>query len=258
MTNTTLTSLQELQKLDDRIQELEEAMAAFEPRLAEIEEPALALESELEKLETRLAQMETDARRLERAADDKRARAVRLDERLEKVQNLREEAAVSTELDLIKRAIEADEQEALQLLDQIRRSELQAQELRTGVEETRSEVEPAREALAREQDEIEEELARIRARRDELLQDVQGKERKVYEAFHEKGRSVVVSPLLDDGACGNCFSVIPLQTQNEIRTGSEMVRCEACGVILSASLEATGLGAEETEDSGDAGEDEGE
>jgi predicted nucleic acid-binding Zn-ribbon protein len=36
-----------------------------------------------------------------------------------------------------------------------------------------------------------------------------------------------------DGACGNCFSVIPLQLQNEVRRGGAMVRCEACGVILT-------------------------
>lgn len=239
-----MASLQEVQKLDERIQEVEEAIRAFEPRLAEIEEPALALEAELTKVEERLSQMEADTRRLERAADDKRARSERLDERLQQVKNLREEAAVRTELDLVRRAIEADEQEALQLLDQIRRSELQVEELKEKTETARSDVEPTREALQEERSELEGELAELKLRRDALLDAVSGQERKVYEAFHEKGRSVVVSPLLDDGACGNCFSLIPLQIQNEIRNGEGLVRCEVCGVILSDELDT----AEEAED----------
>ena len=45
---------------------------------------------------------------------------------------------------------------------------------------------------------------------------------------------MVVVSLLEDGACGHCFGMVPLQIQNEIRGGAEMLRCEECGVILTA------------------------
>ena len=46
-------------------------------------------------------------------------------------------------------------------------------------------------------------------------------------------RDVAVSEITQDGACGNCFCVIPLQVQNEIRSSLNLIRCEACGVILT-------------------------
>ena len=47
-------------------------------------------------------------------------------------------------------------------------------------------------------------------------------------------RRVAVADLSEDGACTNCYGVVPLQVQNEIRHGTALIRCEACGVILSA------------------------
>ncbi len=237
MTKTTMGALREIQKLDDRIRELEVRVAAFEPQLAEVEEPALVAESELAKAEERLEQMEADARRLERSADDKRARAAKLDDRLSKVSNLREEAAVRSELDLTRKAIEGDEQEALQIIDRIRRTEVAVEEMRTTAEEAREAVEPRQRELLADQAELTDRLALLRGRRDTLLEDVGPSETKVYESFHESGRSVVVASLLEDGACGHCFGLIPLQLQNEIRRGSDMYRCEACGVILTTEPE---------------------
>ncbi len=237
MTYTAMGALRELQKLDERIREIQTRIAAFDPELAEVEEPALTAESELAQAEGRLNQMEVDARRLERAADDKRARAAKLEERLNKVSNLREEAAVRSELDLTKKALEGDEQEALQILDRIRRTEVAVEEMRSRAEVAREEVEPRQRELLAEREELHDRLEALRGRRSSILQGVGPRETKVYESFHESGRSVVVASLLEDGACGHCFGMIPLQLQNEIRRGVGMHRCEACGVILTTEPE---------------------
>ena len=237
MTNSSMAALQEVQRLDRRIRELESAFQAFEPRLAEAEAPALELESELGGVQQRLAQMQADLRRLERSGEDKDVRMKKLEERLTRVQNLREEAAVQTELSLIRRAREADDQESFQLMDQIQRAEIVVEELERRTAEARAEVGPNRQALLDERSGIDQELAELRARRDVALEGVGRAERRVYDAFHASGRPVVVARLLDDGACGNCYSVVPLQIQQEIRAGTGLIRCEACGVILSAEIE---------------------
>ena len=237
MTNTMIGSLREVQKLDERIREINGALGAFDDRLAEVEEPALALESELSQLTERLAQMNADARRLERSADDRRARAEKMDQRLSRVSNLREEAAVQTELDLIRRAIEGDEHEALQLIDQIRRSEEAAEELETSATAARVELETRQEALIVQRETYSVRREVFQQRRGEILEHVADPERRVYEAFHQFGRPVVVAALLDDGACGHCFGVIPLQLQNEIRRNERLIRCENCGVILTTEPE---------------------
>lgn len=237
MTNLTMDALREVQELDDRIRELEREISAFDPQLAEVEEPALKLEAEVDQVRERLDQMQADARRLERAAEEKRARAAGMDERLTRVSNLREEAAVRTELDLMKRALEADEKEALQLMEQISRAEIALEELERRAEEARTEVEPRQAGLLEERQELRDQAEELRKRREEALSSVGSRERRVYDAFRSSGRTVVVASLTPDGACGNCFGMIPLQLQNEIRRGDDLIRCENCGVIVTPASE---------------------
>jgi hypothetical protein len=59
-------------------------------------------------------------------------------------------------------------------------------------------------------------------------------ELKVYDAIRSGGRSIAVSPLTADGACGHCFGMVPLQLRNEIAHSESLIRCESCGVILTA------------------------
>lgn len=233
MAEDTQVTLKELQTLDEEIDRVQARISDFDPLLAEVEEPALVLEEEAKATRDRLQQMKQDERRLEHSADDKRERLKKMQDRLNSVQNVREEAAVRAETDLLRRALETDEQEALALLDQIRRSEDLLEELDGKVSEAREEVEPRREELLSERGAFEKELEGLRQRRESFIEQIAEPERKVYESFRSGGRKVVVATLTDDGACGHCYGLVPLQKQNEIRHDTQMIRCEACGVILA-------------------------
>jgi predicted nucleic acid-binding Zn-ribbon protein len=230
----TSGTLKELQDLDMDLERIRTRIGEFEPLLAEVEEPALALDQEVTTLQGRLHDMKVDERRLERTADDRRARLKMLKDRLRAVRNLREEAAVQAEMDLLQRALEGEEQEALTLLDQIRKLEDRLRDLEAALEAARTEVEPKRAALLAEQKQAQEELARLESRRTSYAKRVPGRDLKSYERIRGGGRSVAVATLTPDGACGHCFGMIPLQVQNEIRSGRTLVPCEFCGVLLSA------------------------
>jgi predicted nucleic acid-binding Zn-ribbon protein len=227
-------TLKELQDLDMDLEKIRARIGEFEPLLAEVEGPALALDQEVTTLQGRLQEMKVDERRLERTADDRRARLKMLRDRLKSVRNLREEAAVQAEMDLLQRALEGEEQEALTLLDQIRKLEDRLRELETALNAARAEVEPRRNALLEEEKQAREELARLETRRASYAARVPGRDLRSYERIRGGGRSVAVATLTEDGACGHCFGMIPLQVQNEIRSGRTLVPCEFCGVLLSA------------------------
>jgi predicted nucleic acid-binding Zn-ribbon protein len=230
-------SLKELQDLDLVLETLQARIAEFQPLLAEVEEPALALEKEVTTLQGRLQEITVEERRLERSADDRRARSKTIRERLKSVRNLREEAAVQAEMDLVQRALESEEKEALTLLDQIRKLEDRLKEGEDALHVARAEVEPRRVQLLEEQRQAQDELARLKDKRDSYAVRVPGKELKTYERIRGGGRSVAVATLTPDGACGHCFGMIPLQVQNEIRSGRALVPCEFCGVLLGVGEE---------------------
>jgi hypothetical protein len=226
-------TLRELQEIDRKIAQGEDKLRAFDPKLAEVDEPALQLEQEVNTTRARLREMKVDERRIERAADEKRQRVKKLQERLGQIRNVREEAAVSVEIDLVRRSLDGEEQEALTLIDQIRRLEVRLSEQEKALEQARAELEPRRQELLAARAEAERELAQLKEQRQTSASGLQPKQLRVYEGIRGGGRRQAVSELTPDGACGNCFSVIPLQLQNEVRRGGAMVRCEACGVILT-------------------------
>jgi predicted nucleic acid-binding Zn-ribbon protein len=183
--------------------------------------------------------MKVEERRLEHSADDRRARWKRLEERLKSVRNLREEAAVRAEMDLLRMALDGDEQEALTLLDQIRRMEDRLQEEEAALQEALSEVEPRRLQLLEEKESAIQEYAVLKEERETYAAQVPPRERENYERIRGGGRAVAVATITPDGACGHCYGMIPLQVQNEVRKGAVGLACEYCGVLLSVGDELT-------------------
>ncbi|MBM4184694.1 MAG: hypothetical protein FJ207_10870 [Gemmatimonadetes bacterium] len=234
MTEQRGTDLKQLQKLDMRIAAARQRIADFDPRLAESEEPALRLESELGTTRTRLQELKLEERRIELSAEEKRTRRKKLDERLGSVRNLREEAAVTAELEMVKRALQNDEQEMLALIDQLRKMDERFAELEASYKEASERVGPRRDTLLAERAEAQNELEALRAERARFVGSMNTAELKIYDAIRAGGRQVAVADLTEDGACGHCFGMIPLQLRNEIRHGRGLNRCEACGVILTA------------------------
>lgn len=235
MTQQTRTGLKELQRLDMRIHDARQRIRDFDPQFEEVEEPALVLESELETSRNRLKEMKVEERRLEREVQEKRQRVKKLDERLGGVRNLREEAAVSAELEMVKRGLQNDEQEAMKLIDQVRKGEERVSELEAAFAEASELVEPKRKELLAEREEAQKDLDLLEKKRESFAAGLDDEELRIYEAIRGKGQRAAVAELTDDGACGNCFGMVPLQHQNEIRHGDTLIRCEACGVILAAT-----------------------
>lgn len=270
MTQQTRTGLKELQRLDMRIHTARERIRDFDPQFEEVEEPVLVLESELGTSRNRLKEMQAEERRLERSTEEKRERVKKLDERLGGVRNLREEAAVSAELEMVRRALQNDEQEAMTLIDQVRKGEERVSELEAAFAEASELVEPKKKALLAEREEAKKDLDLLEKRRESFAAELEREELRIYDAIRGKGQRAAVAELTEDGACGNCFGIVPPQHQNEIRHGDTLIRCEACGVILAApdpeaaakeeaaaaaAADAANAGSEE-EGSADAGSDE--
>jgi len=234
MTEQTRTALKELQALDNRIEEAHQRIRDFDPQFAEVEEPALVLESEATNTRKRLQEMKLEERKLETSSEEKRARVKRLEERLGSVRNLREEAAVSAELDMVKRALQSDEQEAYTLIDQIRKLDERLAELEAALEEARALVEPRVKGLIDQRDEAKSDLQGLENERSRFVEEMDPAEVRLYDGIRAGGRRRAVAELTADGACSHCYGMVPLQVQNEVRHGTALIRCESCGVILAA------------------------
>jgi uncharacterized protein len=221
-----------LQELDQEIARAEKQIQEFDPQLQAIDEPVTTLENEIETLRVRLEETRTEARRLERGAEQKRDRLRTYEERIGRVRNAREDAAVRTELDLVRRATEADETEALEKMEQARRTDLKLDDMLKQLEKVRAEVAPRREELLRTRDEAGSGLAVLREKRDNHAVRIDAASLRLYERVRAGRTKRALAPLSVEGACGSCYNVLPIQQQSEVRREGALVRCEACGVIL--------------------------
>jgi len=230
----TYQALLDLQELDRQVAEAKAKVREFEPELEELEAPLEELEQQVAAVRTRLDEMKAEERRLERSADDKRAKLEKYETRLERVRSQREEAAARTEIDLISKAVDADEDDALSLIDQIRRAELKLDELEGQLKELHEETVPKRDELMAGRNDAAEQLDVLADKRENRLIRLDSTAARLYERIRGGKTDVALAMLTKDGACGHCFSVIPLQEQNVIRRREALHRCEACGVILFA------------------------
>ncbi|CAN5639477.1 hypothetical protein BH23GEM10_BH23GEM10_14380 [soil metagenome] len=221
-----------LQDIDDEIATATRRVKAYAPQLETLLAPATAAERELTSTTTRLDEMRTEFERLQKNAEQKEVKQESYYGRLEKARTKDDESMLHMELDLVRGALEADRDDLKRISDQITRTDLKVDEL----ERT---LAAAREAVAEEQATVEAERDAAQAELDLLLEKRENhavrldqKDRRLYERVRGQYSRRVVSPMTEEGACGNCFNILPLQEQAEVRRGESLHRCEGCGVIL--------------------------
>lgn len=228
------SALLTLQELDLEIEQTQAKLQEFEPRLAALEQPVSDLERAIAETDERLQGMRKDAARLEKGAEQKRERLRTYEERLLRVRSVREESAARTEIDLVRRATEADEVEAIEMMEQATRTDLKLDDLQRQLDQARAGIDPQKQALLQEREELADAIKVLRDRRENHAVRIDRAALRLYERVRSGRSRVALAPLTPEGACGACFNVLPIQEQSEVRSGVALKRCEACGVILYA------------------------
>jgi predicted nucleic acid-binding Zn-ribbon protein len=221
-----------LQETDEQIASAQARIEEFAPQLEELEAPVTQATRELEATRAKLDELRTELHRLEKNATQKRQRLETQEEKLMKVRNAREEAAARAELDLVRRALNADLADLKQLSEQATRTDLKVDDVQRQVDRVTAEIAARRAELMAARGEVETELAQLQQRRENQAVRLDQPSRRLYERVRGGRSRTVLAPLTDEGACGNCFSVLPVQEQTLVRRGEMLHRCEGCGVIL--------------------------
>lgn len=228
------SGLLELQTMDSRIREAQGRADAYVPQLEEIAAAAERVAEAADETSRRVRDLQVEERRRRLAAEKKAGRVRLLEERLKQVRTLREEAAVQAELAVLRRAVEQEEMEVIQLLDQISRLDERLRDQREEIEGAESAADPRRDELLAEQAMAAAQVERLNVVRDEMRAEIDPRLLRAYDHLARGGSRKAVARMTEDGACGSCYSVIPLQIQNEVRTHAPLVRCEACGLLVAA------------------------
>ena len=226
-----LVQLLELQAKDGAVDEVDRLLAELAAEQGVLD---AALAKAREGLEAaRRAAADGSRRRdeLESKIESYRVLQERRRLRLEHVRNPKEASTLMAELDLARSVMAKEESDWVRSAETVTDLERRVAEEERGVENFEEGQAPARQALAERRAGLEARRQAVLADREATAGRMDKQLRTRYERLRRSRKADVVVPLLN-GGCGACHTAVPLNRRSQIRSGSVVDGCEACGAIL--------------------------
>jgi uncharacterized protein len=231
-----LEALLSLQTTDVRISDLERQLEALLPRLRDLER------RRREKADA-VARAENDVQVEERRRSDLERRIAQhrqLEERnvgqLDRVHNVKEAGAATTQLDVTRRIIAEDEQDIRATNERIAALQGTADELKLELLQLDEEIQAAQAEVAERRAALESDLDAARTERSGKAEKVSRAMLGKYDRIRGK-RANALYPIRGQ-SCGHCDTAIPLHRRSQMQRSGGIEVCEACGVLLYMGSES--------------------
>ena len=225
-----LKLLEELQRHDAELIELESLCKALPERVQKVEAAIAALDQLLSEKRLELADTETFRKSQEQDKKDAAEQLSRAKAKSSQVRNLKEGNAASRELETTRRQLEQREEEIAKLSQAISEQQGKIAEHEVRVGEQRKELAAEQERVAQRIAEMQSKLQAAKVHRDELASKLRPDFLKKYSTIRMRRGLAVVA--VRDGTCRGCNMRIPPQLYNIIQRGATLEICPNCNRII--------------------------
>lgn len=222
--------LEELQKHDAKIKELNEALAAIPAKIK-------ATESDLARVESLLASERAQLEDARKYLNEQRGllefeghQVLAAKQKLSQSKNPREATAAQREIDQTREMSQSREGEIKKLVDAVTSKEAVLAERAGEVQGLKDVVEKDRQAAEGKLAEVRGEIEKLQSEREALAANVKPDVLKRYASIRNKKGSAV-SPVRN-GTCSACNMNIPPQLFNVLRRGNSIETCPYCHRIV--------------------------
>ncbi len=226
-----LEALLALQEKDKTVMEIMDEMRSVEPVVRELDAEVEQVEVQLAAARTRMQDADNRRGELESKIEGYRVMQERRRQRLEWVRGAKEASALMAELDLARSVLAKEEAEWIRSADRVQEAERLTAESEAALEELKVAQAPKREELAAKRAECEDRLLEAQKEREQAAAKVNGDTLELYERIRQ-GRAPFVLYALQNGACGYCYTAVPLHRRHKILNGQTVEACEGCGVLV--------------------------
>jgi uncharacterized protein len=231
-----LKSLEELQKVDLQIRDLNSEAEKHPARLKQIEAERNQAKTALDGSRGKLADNERARRQNEQLLGLEKEKVRKWESRLTELKTPREYAALARELDIAKKTNQTAEEE-------LKRLSAEYIELKKQVESAEGALGEKETVAAREGEEIktalsgvQEKLRALEEERGRLLKDVDPSLVSKYERIRKQRGGLAVVPVVL-GTCKGCQRNIPPQMANNLIMAQEIMTCPNCHRFIYAAPE---------------------
>ena len=226
-----LVKLLELQAKDAVLSDAEQRLAALEQNAAALDQTLQRARESLEAAQKALTEGRRRRDEMEAKIESYRLLQDRRKQRLEQVKNSKEASAVMAELDLARSVMAKEESDWVRTADGVVQLEIRVQAEETNLKTLELSQAEERALLGQRRDALEVERAAALREREATAATIDRPLRTRYDRLRRSRSNDVVVPLVG-GACGGCHTAVPLNRRSQIKAGSVIDGCEACGAIL--------------------------
>ena len=226
-----LANLIDLQSKDALVAAAEERLSALSAETSDLDQVLQAARGKLEAARRAAADGQRRRDDLETKIESYRILQDRRRQRLEQVRNPKDASTLMTELDLAQSVMAKEENDWLRSAEMVMQLEVKVRDEERNLAAVEAAQAPERAEVARRRAVLEAERDEAVRVREETAAQVKKPLRAHYDRLRRTRSNDVVVPLVG-GACGACHTAIPMNRRSQIKAGTVIDACEACGAIL--------------------------
>ncbi len=226
-----LSTLYELQLIDDQLDELEELRGDLPSAVNELKNFIQGLQNQISDKEEEKVESIEKRKENEEEIERLNENLKKFKAQLYQVRNNKEYDALTKEIDHCESEVEklTNENDALEEL--VEKIKIEVEEIKPQLDEKNEELSIKGEELKKIIKTNEREEAKLREKRDKIAEKVRKPDYNTYMRIRKaKGGKGIVT--LVRGACSGCHNVIPPQRQLEVRGNKRLFTCESCGRLI--------------------------
>ncbi|HYV96187.1 MAG TPA: hypothetical protein VE967_01890 [Gemmatimonadaceae bacterium] len=230
-----LTALLSLQEQDEAIDAIQAKLDALNPRVAELEKRMRQATDAVERAQSTLTTEEQRQAYLREKVAEHKSVLERNQAALDQVKTMRAATAAVTQLEQIRRVLADEESDLAGVTRRLAELRVAVETSNAAVHAIDAEQADARASIETERAEIAKEMAVAQEERNRRTAGVSKAILAKYDRIRLKKRPRAVYPL-NVGACSACDTSIPVQRRYTMQNTGAIELCEACGVLLYASV----------------------
>lgn len=226
-----LSTLYELQLIDDQLDELEELRGDLPIAVNELKSQIKALENQVEAKEEEKALSLEKRKQNDEDVDRLKSNLKKFKAQLYQVRNNKEYDALTKEIDHAEEQISKLDAETAALEDSIEKLKAEIKEIQPQIDKLAIDLKEKEAELKQIIKANEREEAKLKDKREKVVLRVKKPDYNTYTRVRKAlgGKAVAT---INRAACSGCHNVVPPQRQIEIKSNKRIFACESCGRIL--------------------------
>ncbi|BAI80944.1 conserved hypothetical protein [Deferribacter desulfuricans SSM1] len=226
-----LVELIHLQKIDNRIAEIETALANVPTYLKESMEHFETLEKKYNEAKAEYEANVAEKETVEKSYNENKALLDKAQKKLSTVKNSKEYEAVLKELDILKKNVNDEELKLLDLNEKIENYEKNIEEMTSKYNEAKQKLEEDKKRRDEENKELVEELEKLKAEREEQVKKIKKSTLSKYERIRKARNNLAIVRIIDE-TCTGCYMKVPPQLFVEVKKNVHIQQCPNCQRFL--------------------------